>query len=1000
MASRPAIALLGVLLVLGQSPRGQAQEHIEWRHFTNRNGLPQSSVSDMAWDRQGNLWLTTQGGLARCDGRFMRPVALKAASSSRQLVHLLRTVGGSVLTVDASGAAHRLHDGAPLPLPAAGEDPRVPTGTVPTERQLGFLLRLCYDQEGPDALVAAQDSTRWLMAQQRRLTWFRDTATVGSTMLPAPAVALFTLADAVHVVGDDGAVFRCDPAPGSLRPVAVPPEVAVKGRWFAQAGGDHVLFLAEDGLYAIRRTGPEALEARAVNVVLPSHGDITHILLDEGSGVLAVSTLTQGLFLYRPKWFSNLQCTDPGSVPDNAFYAQAELADGRIFTADHKGRGVVFTNGVCSEAPDPLKRLDPFSMAKDAAGVLYYTDVNGIRRYDPAAERSTTLVNSGEARAIMVLEQDTLWALSRVAFGWVGGDTLHLEVALDDADPEHDPVTLSRAPDGRWWYGHTEGAFILGHGAVQRPAPVEGLRGANVRALRRLGGVMLIGTYGQGAFVHDGRALRRLPLDERGALLHTHAFAPDAYGGIWVSTNNGLLRTTQRDLMAWVADSTQRPYFARYDEEDGLAGSELNGGCRPPFLTLASGRLSFPSMRGLLQFDPAAIPDPWPAAGIRPTVLQVDGVAIPLADRTVLPVDHREVVLQYALTYWGNAANVQLEHRLEGVRNNWSPLPSDRSEIQLGLLPPGEVRLVVRKVGGPLRGEPEAFSIVLSVPLPWYRTWWAGLSFVVLAALIGLLLHRWRVTWLHASNARLASLVDERTRALSEANSGLTAALHHQEKLIAIIAHDVVHPLRFVSRVARDARAMHQRGEDPGELGLTLDDLEGATRKLFTNASDLLGWVRSRHAQEPDRRVSVDLQQCVDTAFDRIAELSGTTERCNAVPPGTRVTTDPDVLAIVLNNLLMNAVLHGKARRITVALAEDPGTVLRVDDDGTGMSTEQLDRVRKELEGAAEGQGRAGGTAIGLGYVIIAECLRLLRARAEIRSDERGTAIEIALPSA
>ncbi|HQW87616.1 MAG TPA: ATP-binding protein, partial [Flavobacteriales bacterium] len=104
--------------------------------------------------------------------------------------------------------------------------------------------------------------------------------------------------------------------------------------------------------------------------------------------------------------------------------------------------------------------------------------------------------------------------------------------------------------------------------------------------------------------------------------------------------------------------------------------------------------------------------------------------------------------------------------------------------------------------------------------------------------------------------------------------------------------------------------------------------------------------------------------------------------------------------AIVLNNLLMNAVVHGRAGRITLDLAEGQGIVLRVSDNGIGMSPEQLDRIRKELEGKDEGHGRAGGTALGLGYVIISECMRLLHAKAMIHSGAGGTTVELALPAA
>lgn len=1003
MASRWLFGLLVLLLSLGPARNASAQRYAEWRHFTNRNGLPQSSVGDMAWDEHGFLWLTTQGGLARCDGRFMRAVPLNGTTGPRQQVHLMPTSTGRSLTIGSSGAIHRLEDDGPVAIGTAGTARPHPTGTMPTERQLLFLLRAAARNGWSGLRTCAPDSLGWLMLQDRRLSWWRDTVMAGALELPAPPLALFALPSGGHLVHPDGAITRFDPASGTLRPVGLDPEPPPGGRWFEQPGKPFVLHLVDDHVRIYREDPtsiPPLLRGSPIDVSLPPGADITQLLFDEVAAVLATSTVTQGVFLHRRQWFSTWSCPDPTLVGGNSFYVQAELPGGHTFTVDHQGAGVLLDPSGCVPASAPLKRLDPFSLAHDRSGALYLTRQGGIERYDPATGRSSPVANSTGVRTTMVLDHDTLWAVNRSAFGQVRGDSIHWSVVFEGDDPIGDPITLCRAADGRWWFGTCNGAFILGNKAVQRPEPVAGLSGTCVRALHRWGDLMLIGTYGQGAFAHDGRSLRRLPMDERGALMHTHAFAPDQHGGLWIPTNNGLLRTTWRDLEAWVADSTQRPFMGRFDEEDGLMGSELNGGCMPSYLALSSGELSFPSMRGLVRFDPSTVPDPWPAARLQATALRVDGVVVPLNERVQLPADHGEVVLQYAIAHWGNGSQVQLELRLEGLQEGWTLLSTDRDEVRLGLLPPGETRLVVRKVGGALRGEPEAFAVLLSVPFPWYRTWWAGLGFVCLGALVGLALHRWNLLRLRAANARLGTLVKARTQALSAANDDLKAALHHQEKLIAIIAHDLVHPLRFVSRVARDARMMQERREDPDELGLTLHDLEGATRKLFTNASDLLGWVRSRHVQDPDRRVNLDLRAFVGAAIDRITELSGTIDLHNAVPEGTQVATDPDVLAIVLNNLLMNAVVHGRAGRITVELAEGPGIVLRLSDNGIGMSPEQLDRIRKELDGTDEGHGRAGGTALGLGYVIISECMRLLHAKALIHSGPGGTTVELALPAA
>src|ERR1700728_2087482 len=38
------------------------------RHFTDENGLPQNSINDLLFDKNGYLWLASQVGLVRYDG--------------------------------------------------------------------------------------------------------------------------------------------------------------------------------------------------------------------------------------------------------------------------------------------------------------------------------------------------------------------------------------------------------------------------------------------------------------------------------------------------------------------------------------------------------------------------------------------------------------------------------------------------------------------------------------------------------------------------------------------------------------------------------------------------------------------------------------------------------------------------------------------------------------------------------------------------------------------
>jgi signal transduction histidine kinase len=89
-------------------------------------------------------------------------------------------------------------------------------------------------------------------------------------------------------------------------------------------------------------------------------------------------------------------------------------------------------------------------------------------------------------------------------------------------------------------------------------------------------------------------------------------------------------------------------------------------------------------------------------------------------------------------------------------------------------------------------------------------------------------------------------------------------------------------------------------------------------------------------------------------------------------PEGASLATaDPDRLAQVVANLVENALKYARSGvRIGVA-ASDHGPVIWVDDDGPGISPEDLPRVFDRLFTSARHPARQVGT--GLGLAIVAE---------------------------
>lgn len=64
--------------------------------FTDREGLPQNTVGAMACDAQGHLWVGTQDGLARYDGRGWQVVVLPAEAASHNIHALLPASDGAL----------------------------------------------------------------------------------------------------------------------------------------------------------------------------------------------------------------------------------------------------------------------------------------------------------------------------------------------------------------------------------------------------------------------------------------------------------------------------------------------------------------------------------------------------------------------------------------------------------------------------------------------------------------------------------------------------------------------------------------------------------------------------------------------------------------------------------------------------------------------------------------------------------------------------------------
>ncbi len=196
----------------------------------------------------------------------------------------------------------------------------------------------------------------------------------------------------------------------------------------------------------------------------------------------------------------------------------------------------------------------------------------------------------------------------------------------------------------------------------------------------------------------------------------------------------------------------------------------------------------------------------------------------------------------------------------------------------------------------------------------------------------------------------------------------LDAALAAQRRFTADAAHELRTPLAALKLQLDVARRV---GDDPARVA-AYDDLEGGVQRAAHLVDQLLTLARVEPEALAARAADCDLTALAKDAIVARGALAAE-KRVDlglAREADVRVRGDPASLAILLSNLLDNALRYTPAGgRIDVAVDrdDDGGAVLVVADDGPGIPADERERVFDRFFRGAD----AGTAGSGLGLSIV-----------------------------
>jgi signal transduction histidine kinase len=233
----------------------------------------------------------------------------------------------------------------------------------------------------------------------------------------------------------------------------------------------------------------------------------------------------------------------------------------------------------------------------------------------------------------------------------------------------------------------------------------------------------------------------------------------------------------------------------------------------------------------------------------------------------------------------------------------------------------------------------------------------------------------------------------------------LNALLARRQEAIELeqrVVADASHELRTPVSVLRARIDVALRG--PGDAPTLRRALEGArddATRLSRLADDLLLLARADEGRLPLRPEPLDVQDLVESAVARHAAAAAEAGRplIASVPiaGGAVVLGDPDRLGQALDNLVVNALRHGRGA-VRVTAVQEPGrprVELVVADDGPGFPADFLPRAFERFSQVAPGEGS------GLGLALVEAIVRAHDGTVSAGNGPHGGAeVRIALPVA
>ncbi|MBS1688438.1 MAG: HAMP domain-containing histidine kinase [Bacteroidetes bacterium] len=729
---------------------------------------------------------------------------------------------------------------------------------------------------------------------------------------------------------------------------------------------------------------------------VPTGAQIRYAEYDTKDEILILATDKKSIIVIHATLFINSvkkSNADPNEI--NSYYGQIELANSNVLT----NNGDII--GSKTENTLPVKEFDYNNyVIKDHD--IWYTLHDSLFSYNNIEQKRNFhfKVNAGKYFVIAEMNNQLYFAdINGIGLLYDTGLYYIHKNTVEQQENEF-PTTMTALSPGVLGIGKSTGLFS--YSTTTNKIDTIVVTKNTVETIWKSGNYIFVGTDGDGYYIYKmgGNALQ-MPLDKSNYLLNVHCIIPDDYGYVWLSTNRGLYKANRNDLIKAFEKNSPQVYYHFFGKNDGMDVVGINGGCEPCALKLKNGKLSFPTVNGLLWVDPKA-PMRLPEGNIFIDKITVDGKTVNKDSFSYnsLPYTTHDITVAISFPAWCNMENLNLQYQIYPNSTRWELIMLRTPIIHISSLPPGSYTLRIRKLNGFGLNNYTYKEINFTIAKPWYRTYKFYFLCVLLGIGIVILSFRLTTKRYKRRQIKLQKLVDKKTKEIRESNKELAKNVQVQTRLISIISHDIITPLRFLHMVSKNL--MEKKTQMPEPLqNETISEIATTANELEILSTNILNWIKYNKEGKKLNASAINLRDLVEEIFGvfKIIVKRKNISLVNNIGSADKIIQYPEPLKIVIYNLLVNAINFSENGSITVdSKRSATGIFITVTDEGVGMTQEQITNVlNDEYVISSENVDKKKGN--GLGYLIIKDLVKIMGATIHIQSEKmKGTTVQVNIP--